>query len=97
MAGLESEILPLHSAEEHFHLLALAHSYASVHWAVPAVSTIFIGMSFTLVFISFLSYLIEVYLMYSASALAANTIIRSAVGAAFPLVRLLFTYHTRSC
>ncbi|ORY88386.1 major facilitator superfamily domain-containing protein [Leucosporidium creatinivorum] len=53
-------------------------NYASVHWAVPAVATIFIGMSFTLVFISFLSYLIEVYLMYSASALAANTILRSA-------------------
>lgn len=63
-----------------------------MHWAVPAVSTIFLGMSFTLVFISFLSYLIEVYLMYSASALAANTMLRSAVGAAFPL----FTSQVRS-
>lgn len=40
-------------------------NYPSVHWAVPAVATIVVGMSFTLVFISFLSYLIEVYLMYS--------------------------------
>ena len=67
---------------------------------MPAISTVFLGMSFTLVFISFLSYLsasfvfvartelmsaVECYLMYSASALAANTIVRSAVGAAFPL------------
>ncbi|GAA5879809.1 hypothetical protein JCM1840_001903 [Sporobolomyces johnsonii] len=60
-------------------------NYPSIHWAVPAVATIFIGASFSLVFISFLSYLVEVYLMYSASALAANTIIRSAVAVAFPL------------
>lgn len=31
--------------------------YSSINWAVPAVSLIFIGMSFTLVFISFLTYL----------------------------------------
>ncbi|KAM0792068.1 hypothetical protein ACM66B_004773 [Microbotryomycetes sp. NB124-2] len=60
-------------------------NYPSIHWAVPAGATIVIGMSFTLVFISLLSYLIEVYLMFSASALAANTIVRSAIGAAFPL------------
>ncbi|GAA5993231.1 hypothetical protein JCM10908_004521 [Rhodotorula pacifica] len=57
----------------------------SIHWAVPAVATIFVGMSFTLVFISFLTYLVEVYLMYSASALSGNTVVRSAVAAAFPL------------
>ncbi|CEQ42531.1 SPOSA6832_04353, partial [Sporobolomyces salmonicolor] len=60
-------------------------NYPSIHWAVPAVATIFIGASFSLVFISFLSYLVEVYLMYSASALAANTIVRSGVAVAFPL------------
>lgn len=64
----------------------------SIHWAVPAVATIFIGMSFTLVFISFLTYLVEVYLMYSASALSGNTVVRSAVAAAFPLfIRQMFT------
>ena len=31
------------------------------------------------------AYLIDTYMMYAASALAANTIVRSAVGAAFPL------------
>ncbi|KAF7332513.1 MFS general substrate transporter [Mycena kentingensis (nom. inval.)] len=60
-------------------------NYPSVHWAVPAVSTIVVGTSISLIFISFLSYLVETYLMYSASAFAANTFIRSLVGAAFPL------------
>ncbi|GAA5820851.1 hypothetical protein JCM11251_001844 [Rhodosporidiobolus azoricus] len=60
-------------------------NYPSVHWAIPAASSILIGMSFTLVFVSFLTYLVDVYLFFSASALAANTIVRSAVAAAFPL------------
>ncbi|KZP25669.1 MFS general substrate transporter [Athelia psychrophila] len=60
-------------------------NYASVPWAVPAVGTILIGMSVSLIFISLLSYLIDTYLMFASSAFAANTIIRSAVAAAFPL------------
>ncbi|PWN49033.1 putative mfs-multidrug-resistance transporter [Violaceomyces palustris] len=59
--------------------------YASVPWYVPALSTILLGMSFNLVFISFLTYIVDTYLMHAASALAVNTIFRSAVGAAFPL------------
>ncbi|KAJ7732657.1 MFS general substrate transporter [Mycena metata] len=59
--------------------------YASVPWYVPALSTIMVGMSISLIFISFLSYLVETYLMYSASAFAANTFCRSLVAAAFPL------------
>ncbi|GAA6034746.1 hypothetical protein JCM8097_001149 [Rhodosporidiobolus ruineniae] len=60
-------------------------NYPSVPWYVPALATVCVGCSFSMVFISFLTYLVEVYLMYSASALAANTIVRSAVAAAFPL------------
>ena len=59
--------------------------YASVHWAVPAVSVVFIGMSVSLVFMSFLTYLVETYLMYAASALAANAMTRSLVASCFPL------------
>ncbi|KIK54761.1 hypothetical protein GYMLUDRAFT_176754 [Collybiopsis luxurians FD-317 M1] len=59
--------------------------YASIHWAVPAVATIVLGYAISLIFISFLSYLIDTYLMYSASAFSANTTIRSLVAAAFPL------------
>ncbi|KAG6910333.1 hypothetical protein DXG01_011401 [Tephrocybe rancida] len=59
--------------------------YATIPWYVPALSTIVIGMSISLIFMSFLSYLVDTYLMYSASAFAANTMIRSATAAAFPL------------
>ncbi|GAA5901413.1 MFS transporter [Sporobolomyces salmoneus] len=65
--------------------LAWTGNYPGVPWYVPALATIMLGASFSLVFISFLSYLVEVYLMFSASALAANTVIRSAVAASFPL------------
>lgn len=60
-------------------------NYDAVPWYVPALALIPIGTSFTLVFISLLSYIVDCYTVYAASALAANTIIRSAVGAAFPL------------
>lgn len=54
-------------------------NYPAVPWYVPALSLIPIGMSFTLVFISLLSYIVDCYLMYAASALAANTILRYVV------------------
>ncbi|SPO25527.1 probable mfs-multidrug-resistance transporter [Ustilago trichophora] len=59
--------------------------YVAVPWYVPALALIPVGISFTLVFISLLSYIVDCYMMYAASALAANTIFRSAIGAAFPL------------
>ncbi|KAJ6464893.1 MFS polyamine transporter [Mycena sanguinolenta] len=59
--------------------------YPSVPWYVPALSTIAVGVSISSIFISFLSYLVDTYLMYSASAFAANTFCRSLVAAAFPL------------
>ncbi|KAK0440401.1 MFS polyamine transporter [Desarmillaria tabescens] len=66
--------------------------YASIKWYVPAISTIFIGASISLIFMSFLSYLLDVYLIHAASAFAANTIIRSLVAAAFPLFTVQM-YH----
>ncbi|KAH7890654.1 MFS polyamine transporter [Phlebopus sp. FC_14] len=59
--------------------------YASVPWYIPALSLIPLGASITLLFISFFTYIIDTYMMFSASALAGHTIIRSAVSAAFPL------------
>ncbi|KAJ8690033.1 hypothetical protein PTI98_012879 [Pleurotus ostreatus] len=59
--------------------------YSSIPWYVPALSSLFLGTSISLIFISFLSYLVDTYLMYSASAFAANTMCRSAAAAAFPL------------
>ncbi|KAJ6506234.1 MFS polyamine transporter [Mycena vitilis] len=65
--------------------LGWSGQYPGVPWYVPGLSTIVVGMSISLIFISFLSYLVETYLQYSASAFAANTFCRSLVAAAFPL------------
>lgn len=35
--------------------------YPSVPWYVPAISTVFIGTSVSLVFVSFMSYLVDTY------------------------------------
>ncbi|KAM6494752.1 Major facilitator superfamily domain containing protein [Amanita muscaria] len=59
--------------------------YESVPWYIPALSTILLGMSICLIFMSFLNYLVDTYLVFSASAFAANTVIRSTVASAFPL------------
>ncbi|KAF8637055.1 hypothetical protein AX16_010910 [Volvariella volvacea WC 439] len=59
--------------------------YASIHWVAPALATVLVGFGIILVFISFSSYLVDTYLIYSATAFAANTVVRSAVAAAFPV------------
>lgn len=38
-----------------------------------------------LVFVGYMNYLVDVYLMYAASAIAVNTVVRSAAGSAAPL------------
>ncbi|KAF8235704.1 MFS polyamine transporter [Tricholoma matsutake] len=65
--------------------LGWAGAYPSVHWIVPELGAGIIGICVSLTFHSFLSYTVDTYLMYSASAFAANTMIRSAIAAAFPL------------
>ncbi|KAL6304110.1 MFS polyamine transporter [Sparassis latifolia] len=60
-------------------------NYHSVPWIVPALATIPVGYGVSLVFISFVSYIVDTYLMYAASALAANTLVRSAVAGGFQL------------
>ena len=59
--------------------------YDSVHWAVPTVAGTFLAMSILLIFVVFINYIIDSYLMYAASAVAANTVLRSACAAASPL------------
>ncbi|KAJ7585357.1 MFS polyamine transporter [Mycena floridula] len=59
--------------------------YDNVPWYVPGLATVVLGAGISLIFMSFLSYLVDTYLMYSASALAASSVLRSMVGAAFPL------------
>ncbi|KAJ7246128.1 MFS polyamine transporter [Mycena haematopus] len=70
--------------------LGWSGNYASVHWVVPCLGAIVFGMGFALIFNGCLSYLVETYLMYSASAFAANTICRSISAAVFPLFTVQF-------
>lgn len=59
--------------------------FNSVHWIVPTIAGVFLSAAITLVFVGYLNYITETYLMYAASALAANTVCRSAAAASGPL------------
>ncbi|KAJ8128435.1 hypothetical protein O1611_g5198 [Lasiodiplodia mahajangana] len=56
-----------------------------VHWIVPIIGTSLIGMGVNSVWIPIQSYLIDAFGIYSASALAANTVVRSVFGVVLPL------------
>ncbi|GLA03845.1 hypothetical protein AnigIFM60653_003861 [Aspergillus niger] len=57
----------------------------TIHWIVPTLSGLFTGAGLLMIFIQLFNYLIDTYLAYAASALAANTFCRSLVAAGFPL------------
>lgn len=61
------------------------HYHERVHWIIPTIGAFPIGFGLICIFLPSLSYLIECYLPYTASAVAGNTMIRYAFGAAFPL------------
>ncbi|KAL3491403.1 major facilitator superfamily domain-containing protein [Aspergillus germanicus] len=58
---------------------------SSVHWIVPTVSGLLTGFGLLCIFLQCLNYIIDTYLVFAASALAANSILRSLAGAGFPL------------
>ncbi|OAL50559.1 major facilitator superfamily [Pyrenochaeta sp. DS3sAY3a] len=58
---------------------------ADVHWIVPTLSGLLIGFGLLSIFLQALNYLVDAYLMFAASAIAANTFLRSLCGAVFPL------------
>jgi len=57
----------------------------SVHWISPIAAGAPFGFGLVLIFLAVVSYLIDAYTVFAASVLAANTILRSLFGAAFPL------------
>ena len=59
-----------------------------VHWIVPVIGMVIIGVGNMIIFMSVVLYLIDSFTLYEASALAANTFIRSIGGALLPLVGL---------
>lgn len=56
-----------------------------IPWIAPTLSGLFTGFGIMSIFLQSLNYLIDAYLMFAASAIAANTFLRSLFGAVFPL------------
>ncbi|KAK6439152.1 hypothetical protein LTR95_004645 [Oleoguttula sp. CCFEE 5521] len=65
--------------------LAWTGYQGTIHWIVPTLSGVLIGFGIYTVFLQLLNYIIDSYLMFAASAIAANTLLRSLFGAIFPL------------
>ncbi|KAL4913768.1 major facilitator superfamily domain-containing protein [Aspergillus aurantiobrunneus] len=55
------------------------------HWIVPILGTGLVGVGNIAVFMCVTSYMIDAFAIYAASALAANTVVRSVMGALLPL------------
>jgi hypothetical protein len=58
-------------------------NYPSIHFVVSISAGVPFGFGMMLVFLSLMNYLIDAYLMYAASVLAANSVLRSLFGAVF--------------
>ncbi|KZP26647.1 MFS general substrate transporter [Athelia psychrophila] len=58
----------------------------SIPWASPVVAAIFIGAGFNTIFQQCINFLVDTYGLYAASAVSANTFLRSVLAAGFPLV-----------
>ncbi|KAL2832663.1 major facilitator superfamily domain-containing protein [Aspergillus pseudoustus] len=57
----------------------------TIHPLVPIAAGVPFGFGMVMVFLPVFNYLIDTYTLYAASALAANTMLRSLFGAVFPL------------
>ncbi|QDS71980.1 hypothetical protein FKW77_001423 [Venturia effusa] len=60
-------------------------SFSSVHWIVPIIFSGFFGLGTIFVFSGVFTFLVDCYPLYAASALAANSFVRSSSAAAFPM------------
>ncbi|KAL2177407.1 major facilitator superfamily domain-containing protein [Thermothelomyces heterothallicus CBS 202.75] len=57
-----------------------------IHWIVPCIGLVMLGTGFFTIFQAALNYLVDTFTKYAASAVAANTFLRSCFACAFPLV-----------
>lgn len=60
-------------------------NYPSIHWMASITAGVPFGFGMVLVFLSVMNYLIDSYTIFAASVLAANSVLRSLCGTAFPL------------
>ncbi|GAB1214942.1 hypothetical protein ATERTT37_004123 [Aspergillus terreus] len=60
-------------------------AYYKTHWIATILSLIPFGFGIMGIFLPIMTYLVDCYPIYAASAIAANTVLRSLVGAFLPL------------
>lgn len=58
------------------------------HWIVPQVGTVFVGFGMICVLMCVQTYLVDAFTVHAASVTAANTVLRSLLGALLPLCAL---------
>ncbi|KIX02972.1 uncharacterized protein Z518_06522 [Rhinocladiella mackenziei CBS 650.93] len=56
-----------------------------IHWIMPIIGTAWVGLGLIGIFMAVQTYLVDCYPIYAASVTAANTVVRSLVGAFLPL------------
>ncbi|EAS30292.3 multidrug resistance protein [Coccidioides immitis RS] len=56
-----------------------------VHYIVPIIGTFFVGVGMIVTMMATSTYLVDAYTIHAASAMAANTLLRSVIGAVLPL------------
>jgi DHA1 family multidrug resistance protein-like MFS transporter len=59
---------------------------ADIHWIAPVIGVTLVGFGFFTIFQAALNYLVDTFTLHAASAVAANTFLRSCFAGAFPLV-----------
>ena len=60
-------------------------NYPTINWAPSIIAGAPFGFGMVLVFLSIMNYLIDSYVIFAASVLAANSVLRSLFGTIFPL------------
>ncbi|CAK7220599.1 hypothetical protein SBRCBS47491_004243 [Sporothrix bragantina] len=58
------------------------------HWIAPIIGMVVIGFANLVIFMALQMYLVDAFVVYAASSLAANTVVRSIAGAVLPLAGL---------
>ena len=57
----------------------------AVHWIVPIIGNVFFGVGLLVTLVCTLTYIVDAFTEYAASATAANAVMRSVFGATLPL------------
>jgi hypothetical protein len=60
-------------------------NYPSIHWISSIMAGVPFGFGMIIIFLAVVNYLIDAYTIFAASVLAANSVLRSLFGFAFPL------------